>query len=871
MRPARSPRRPAWARPLLALAPLGDRRLEMVSDLEELFLDRRARYGAMHAHGRLLLDVLSLWRGTTRRGGSMRQDLKFALRLCRRNPVPVAAALGGLALAIGAVSAAFSIVNATMLRPYGMDDPSSVVRVASLDHGEEPFPYWSYSRFVRMRAATRGATLEAASLEKERFSATGPDDIAPSQWTLFVSGSYLDTLGGRSHLGRPLTPGDDHAAAPPAIVVSHHLWSTVLQGDPAAVGQTVWLAGVPMTLVGVIEAGFSGPESLRPAIWLPLTLYDDVRGGRPVTPTSGPLVKVVGRVSADSERAAIEASLTALLNAPVNGEAARPADRPEVVGLINAASPLSEADEDEYFALVFILAFLGLVLLLACTNTANLLLAAASTRMREIGVRLALGATGRRLLVQLTWESLLLASVAGLAGYCLSIWLAPIFAQAADIQPEISVAPDWRVLSFALVVAGLCGLGAGLSPARFAARHSVLSVLRAHLGGADGPRLSTRRRAWFVGFQAAASMLLLAVAALLARTAVTAVGTDPGLDIDRLLTIHLQTPRDDFDEDGYLLRAVAAIRNAPGIEGVALGQTVPFGFSINTLNLESIDRTRYRLYQLRASAEYFSTTGTRIIRGRSFSDAEVRNEAPVAVISQDVWHRFYGDTDPIGQPVARIPTENTQPPATIIGVAADALTNTAHGQAMGVLYRPLSRERSNTPGLVVRAANPAAASYAVTEILRALDSRVQPTATVVQERFDSFINSKRMLAWLVGPVALLALALAALGIFGVTAIAASQRTHEVTVRLAIGASASDVFRLLTLDSLRPVIIGLVIGLFVAIGMGRYFASVLTGISPYDPAALGLAAVALTMSAFVAVLLPVRRVAGSDPANVLRDV
>ena len=862
--------RPHWARALLAVAPLGDRRREVVSDLEELYLDRRARYGLAYAHGRLFVDVVSLWRGTTRRGGSMRQDLKFAVRLFRRNPAPVAVAVGGLALALGAVTAAFSIVNATMLRPYGMDDPSSVVRVARLDHGDRPFPYWPYPHYARMRAGTSAATLEASSLERERFSAIGPDDPAPAQWTLFVSGGYFPTLGGRPALGRPLMPADDAPGAPPAVVISQHLWSTLFDADPAAVGRTVWLGGVPMTLVGVIEAGFSGPRDPRPAIWLPLALYDEVRGGNPVSPTSGPLIEVVGRLAPDASRGAVEASLTALVNAPADGRTDSAGARAITVGLVAASSPLSEAGEEEYIVLGCVVAFLGLVLILACANTANLLLAAAATRMREIGVRLALGATGRRLLTQLTWESVLLAVAAGSAGYGMALWLAPVFARAIDVQPEISVAPDWRVLLFALAVAMLCGIGAGLSPARFAARTSVLSVLRAHLGGHDGPRLSTRRRTWFVGFQAAASMLLLALAALLARTAVTTANMDPGLDVDRLISVHLQMRGEGFDQDGYLLRAMDAARNVPGVEGVAQAQQLPFGGSINTLGLETLSSAAYRLYQQRSDAAYFAATGTRIVRGRAFTDAEVRSEAPVALISEDVVRRFYEDSDPLGQPIARIPTSNPQPPAIVIGVTADAMTNSLNALAMGTIYRPLARERSNAPGLVVRAANPGAAAHAVNEALRGLDPNVRPSITIVGERFAAFINSKRMMAWLVGPIALLALVLAALGIFGVTAIVVNQRAHEVTVRLAIGATVSDVLRLLTADSLRPVLIGLTVGLLAAVATSRYFASLLSGISPQDPLALALAAGALTASALVAVLLPVRRMAGADPASVLRD-
>lgn len=866
--PPALPALPTWARAFLALVPLGDRRTETSSDLAELFADRRERYGPAHAHGRLLTDALSLWRGRAR-GGMMRQDLRFALRLCRRHPAPIAVAIVGLALAIGVVTAAFSIVNAMMLRPYGMDDPSSVVRVARLDHGDRPFPYWAYSHFLRMREAGPSATLEASMLEKAQLSATNADDTAPSQFVQFVSGGYLETFGGRPVLGRPLGPDDDAPDAAPVLVVSHHVWTTALGADPAVVGRIVWLNGLPMTLVGVLAPGFSGPEELRPAIWLPITLYDEVEGGPEIAPTSNTQFEVVARLAPGARRQAVEEHLTAVVNAPT-GENATPPDRTRIVGLVSATSPFDEADNEDVIVLAAVFAILGLVLTLACANTANLLLAGATTRMREIGVRLALGATGRRLLLQMASESVLLGLVAGGAGYLVAFLLAPIFASTIAVSPEIDVAPDARVLLFTLFVAGACGLGAGLAPARFASRGSVLTVLRSQGRSSEGPPVRATRRSWFVGFQAAVSMLLLVIAGLLTRTAVHAAGTDVGLDIDRLFSVHLQMPRADFDERGYLQRALEAVREIPAVQAVSLTQHPPFGMSVNTLSLDAIGRGTYELHQHRTDADYFAVSGTRVVHGRAFSEAEVNAEAPVALVSEGVARRFFGDRDPIGQPLSVIPFANPQPHAVIIGVTADAVTSSFQALAVGTLYRPLAGERPNPPGILVRAANPGVAMHAVGEALRRLDARVRPSTTISRDRFDSFLGNKRMVAWLMGPIAGLALVLATLGIFGVTAFVVGQRRHEVSVRMAIGASARDVLHLLGTQSLRPVVIGLGVGLLMALGLARVLATLLSGISPYDPVAVGVAATALLGSAIVAVLVPVRRAARTDPASVLRD-
>lgn len=800
----------------------------------------------------------------------MLQDLRFGLRLLRKHPVPVGISIGGLALAIGVVTSVFSLVNAAMLRPYGMDDPSSVVSVTR-PIGNRMRSYWPYEQFLRMRAETTLSAVEAALAERVRFSGSPAADGEAGRRILFVSGGYLSMLGGRPALGRALLPSDDTVGAPAVIVVSHHFWLTRFSGDPSAVGRTVWLNGSPVTVAGVLPADFTGPTEFRPSFWAPFAAFHVLHLGRPFEPTTTTSVEVVARLAPGTALPAAQDQLTAITR-----RSTTPAAKPDanmaapVVRLYSAASPIDGPDRAEsYTAVACIFAVVGLVLVLACANTANLLLAGAATRAREIGVRLALGSTRIRLVKQMVTESLLLGLTAGSLGLLFAIWFVPVLGSILEMPPEFRAVPDGRVLLFAVATATICGLGTGIAPARYGGRGDVLSALKSQSGG-SGTAVPSRLRTSFVGFQAAVSMLLLVSAALLARTAILMTRADIGFDADRLLAVSLSAPRTGFDQQGYFQSALAALRDVPSVERASLTQYQPFGHSVER-DYFSQDGRSYALYVDRSDADYLATAGLRILRGRGFTPEEVAREAPVALISDSVARTFFHGTNPLGQSLAGMSPETAPAPALIIGVVADAIVTQLETQSYGTIYRPLSQKRPNPPSVVVRTANPGTTARAVEDVLRRIDPRVRPTTTIVRSELDAYLGQKRMLAWLSGPAALLALVLAGLGVYGVTAFVVSQRTHEVSVRMALGASQADVLRLLVKDSLRPVITGLVVGLAAALVGSRISAALLAGISPHDPLAIGLAATTLLAVALVAVVAPASRAAKTDPAKMLRQV
>ena len=508
----------------------------------------------------------------------MLQDLRFALRLFRRHPAPAAIAIGGLALAIGVVTAVFSLLDASMLRRYGMDNPKSVMSVAQSGHSA--WVGWPYAQFLQMRQGAALSRVEASLSEKVRVSVASAADAGVQKLVLFVSGGYLEMLGGRPAVGRSLVASDDVPGAPAVVVVSHHLWKSELNGDPSAIGKTVWLNGVPFTLVGVLQPDFTGPVRTRQSVWAPFSTFDDALMGTAFGPTTREWVEVTARLAPGADRRAAQDNLTAIAAqaiAPGPTTSARPAPRAQ---LYSAASPIDGQDAAEsYLAVACILGIVCLVLALACANTANLLQAAAVTRIREIGIRLAMGATRSRLSKQLISESLFLGLIAGAGGFLFAIWFVPILAAIVKLSPEINAAPDGRVLAFTVTIALVCGLGAGLAPARHGTRGDVVAALKNQNARRDGLARSGLRTS-FVGFQAAVSMLLLVAATLLARTAIHVTHTEIGFDADRILAVEFKMPRSGFDEASYLQRAVAAVRDVPGVERVSVSQDQPFGFTV---------------------------------------------------------------------------------------------------------------------------------------------------------------------------------------------------------------------------------------------------------------------------------------------------
>lgn len=545
------PRPPRFARWLLRLRPLGTRRAEVTADLDEVFAERVEAAGASRAARRYYQDVLSLWTWNLsgrRLVGDAVQDLGYGLRVFRRNPGAVAITVVGLSLAIAVSTSIFTLLNAAVFRGLGISDPTSAVRVlrAQKDGASSS---WPFAEFLALRQMSP-RTIEGFLRDSARFSATpvSPDDVSgqPAQMT-FVSGGYLAAFGAQPLFGRLLTASDDAIGTSPAVVASHGFWKRRLGADPAIVGRQIWLNGVPVTVVGVAGRSFTGFLDQAPAFWVPLATYHVLYSGSPLSAVSQTSVNVFGRIPKGASLEQTQAELSAL--AMRIGEDSQHGERATGVRLEPAGSRFRNSAEIRTVTLVvaMVLTVMGLVLVLACVNVANLQLASAIARHREIGVRLALGASRGRLVRQLLTESLALGIVAGAVGLVLTGWMLPAITMGIRAPVTMDVAPDLRVYAFLALISLASGVGAGLAPARPGTRGDLMTPLKGEGGRAESPR-PARLRATFIGVQAAASIVLLIFAVLLMRATLRATRVDVGFDAQHLMAVAPAFGRERYDE-----------------------------------------------------------------------------------------------------------------------------------------------------------------------------------------------------------------------------------------------------------------------------------------------------------------------------------
>lgn len=885
---APGPRLPLAARLLLRCVPLGDRRDECMADLGELLEKRRRDRGLVHAYWRLAQDLASV---VTLRKSSVAPvptserarglpswlfDMRYGLRLVRKHPAVIGATIAGLALAIAVATTIFTILNASVLRTYGMDDPGSIVSVRMLlARGNSTS--WPYHAFIDMRDRAHQSQVAASIEEGVRFSQSAGETPARVDPLLLVSSNYLSTLGGRAILGRSLLPSDDEPGAPAVVVVNHRFWTTRLHGDPSVVGKTIWLSGSAVVIAGVLEPSFTGPVDRPPAFWAPFGSYATIFRDRPLARTSSTQVDVIARVNARVDRATAAQELSTIVAAlPDVGLRSESGKVSPATGarLDGASSPTDGSDSTDMLAVIgIILLVVGLVIALACANVANLLLAGAAARAREIGVRLALGASRRRILRQLLSESVLLGLIAGAAGLVLSLWLVPFVARVIGLSDMYDVRPDFTVILVTAAMAVICGMAAGLAPARHGSRGDVLAVLKSNGAQSGSPPRATRTRRLFLGFQAAASVLLLVTAGLFLRAALRITHVDLGFDAGRLVEVTPAFPRSDFDAsaaNAYWRAAIERVRVMPSVEAVSLAVYPPFAGVVSIRQVSRIvsHGEPYQIYENRTDETYLSTAGLHLTRGRWYTADEVRVNAPVAVVSESLVRDFYGGSDPIGASLSAITDDLT--PIRIVGVIKEVVTAHLRGPGNGTIHRPLPTSEALAARLMIRTADPAAIVRNLETALVSVDRRVRPVTSLVSHDVDRYMNDPKILAGLSGTIALLALVLAVLGLYGVTTFVVGQRMWEMHVRQAIGASAGDIVRLLVRQSLTPVAIGLVAGLALALALVRVLTPALMGISPYDPGAIVGAVSLLLVATTAAVISPARRAARADPAAVLRS-
>ncbi|HEV3471346.1 MAG TPA: ABC transporter permease [Pyrinomonadaceae bacterium] len=800
------------------------------------------------------------------------QDLRYGVRTLLKNPGFTAVAVVALALGIGANTAIFSVVNAVLLRPLPYRDPDRLVMVwEDNTKGGYPRNTPAAANFLDWREQSR--VFEGmAAIANQSFALTGagePERIDGRR----VSASLFPLLGVEPLLGRVFLPEEDQPGAGRAVILSHGLWQRRFGSDPNITGKALTLNGESHTVVGVMPAHFRFPAR-EDELWVPIAFTNEQAANRGTH-----YLQVVARLrpgvtveQAQAEMSAIAARLQEQYPSQNTGVGA-------------AVVPLHEQlVGDIRPALLILLGAVGFVLLVACANVANLLLARAAARHKEIAVRVALGASRMRLIRQFLTESLLLAAVGGLAGLLLSLWGVNLLR--AFIPESISqvgaVSIDAKVLGFTLLVSLLTGLIFGLAPATQASNFNLNETLKE--GGRDSSAGSrgNRIRAVLVVAEVAVSLVLLIGAGLLINSFLRLRSVDPGFRADNLLTMRIVLPElkypDQARRAAFYAEALRRIEALPGVESAAVTNWIPLvrqgdsnSFTVEGQPDPGPGRSPSVATRV-VSPRYFDTMGIQLLRGRQFGEQDRADSPPVVIVSEAMARRSWPGADPVGKRMKMGGYNSDAPWMEVVGVVKDVRQFELTAEPRPQIYLHYEQPAFFRPSnLVVRTgADPLGLAATVRKTVWEID-KDQPVSNIstMEDVLSESISRQRFSMLLLGIFAGVALVLAAVGIYGVMSYSVAQRTHEIGIRMALGAQAADVLKLTVGQGLRLVLVGVAIGLAAAFALTRLMESLLYGVSATDPATLVTISLVLITVALLASYVPARRATKVDPLTALR--
>jgi predicted permease len=799
--------------------------------------------------------------------------------MLRRHPGFTLIAVLSLALGIGANTAIFSVVNAALLRPLPVKEPDRLVGLYRKIPQDPNYNRFSYPNYTDTRDRNQSfAGLAAYFFTPMNLSSGGQTERLFGK---IVTGNYFSVLGVEFTQGRAFLPEEDRTPGThPVAVISHGLWQRRFGGDPNLIGKTLTLNGHSLTLVGITPPQFQGAElGMAPDVYLPMMMQARAMPGRNWLDDRGiGWLRVVGRLKTDVSEEQAQAEMHAL-GSQIKSE------HPKINETFGIALVADFGIHPQFRStarsfLLILMAVVGLVLLIACANVANLMLTRAAERQPEIGIRLALGARRSRLIRQLLTESLLLSILGGVVGLMITPWLIDALSiavqQANPLPSPVAFQLDHRVLAFTMLLAVLTGVIFGLAPAITAARTDLMKIIKGDAAGRMSRR--TRLRSLFVGAQVALSLVLLIAAGLFIRSLQSAQQIDVGFETERQLLLTFDLGLQGYSRErgrAFQQELVERVTALPGVQSVTLANVIPLGLGSDQDRGISIDgytppsglQTIPINFNI-IGANYFNTMSIPLVQGRDFAAQDHEKSPPVAIINETAARRFWPGQAALGK---RLRYGTTGPEVEVIGIARDIKYITLGEEPTPYLYSPMSQFYLASATLQVRTAGePRQLISAVQREVQMMDQDLPVFGIrAMGQHLRGALMAPRLAAMLLGIFGAAALLLAAVGIYGVVSYAVAQRTREIGVRIALGARPGQIVWLVLRRGMFPVWAGMLIGLGASVAATRLLASFLYGVSVTDPITFLAVAVLLGGVALLASYLPARRAMKVDPMVALR--
>jgi macrolide transport system ATP-binding/permease protein len=805
------------------------------------------------------------------------RDVRYGARAFRKSPGFTTVAILTLALGIGANAVIFSLVNTFLLRPLPIRDPEQVWAIHQGKQSDSSYSQsMSYPNYKDLRDRNQVLTgMSVYRFDPMSLSHNGKNERV---WGYLVSENYFDVLGVRPALGRSFLPEDGMAPnTHPVVVLNYRTWLRRFDGDPAILDSSIMINGRTFAVVGVAPPEFTGTESLfTPEFWIPSMMQEWIEGYNGFTSRGDGQWLAFGRLKPGVTQQQAQAQLNSVAQqlgkeypGPDDGMALR-LNPPGLVepGLRRAVIAFSLA----------LSLMVGLVLAITCTNFASLLLARGAHRRKEIALRLAMGATRLRVARQLLTESLLLSVLGAASGLFLGAFLIRL-AEAAvpslDFALTLDLRMDWRVVTFVVALALLTGIAFGLLPALYTSQPDVLGTLKEELSWG-------RRRSWLrgglVAMQVALSSILLVTAGLTIRSLQHTEALGPGFDPNQALTLSVDLGLQGYDEArgrNFYHQLMQATRTLPGVKSVGLIRSLPLGLEYSTTGVYPDGRPEPHANAMPSacyestSPGYFAAMGIPLMAGRDFSEADTAKSSGVAIINETLAQQFWPGENPIGK---RLHSGNTGSNALeVVGVAKNGKYQTLGELPSLMIYYPLSQVYSSDAALVARTNfDPKLVIASVrNEVLRLDPNLPIYEAKTLEEHMKLPLFPLHAGAVVVGSFSLLAMILAAIGIYGLMAYSVAQRTQEIGIRMALGARTWDVWSMVLSQGLIIVAVGIACGLLGSIALSKIIASLLYGISATDPLAFALSLLLLASAALAACFFPARRATKIDPVAAIK--